>query len=230
MKKIFIENGVSNKETRQALITDENIQLLREVKDYDVIEGLFAIPKQEVLKYFGIDTNRLNRHICKYKNELETLGLEHLSGENYKEFKENYKEFVGPIGTTNKGYCEFKGDGIEHKPFRLGAASCTLFSEPAMLLLALTLTNCKVAEIYREALYKKENQDNDSYILKEQKEILNAISKSIIEGDAEKEENLKEKLVEIQKEQIELLRNSIKEAISIQELKEFIELKRQQSI
>lgn len=227
MKQIFIKSGVSSKEEIAKLINKENIRLLKGVKKINIIEELNAIPKKNIIEYFEIENrNKLDKCIIKHREELEKYGLRILKGNEYKEFKERYKEKIGPI-TIKYGSCIFEGDGVKHESFMLGNSKTTLFSEEALLYIALVLEKNKIAEQIRETLYKNIDKEGESYYIQEQKEILKAISNSIIEGDSKREEELKNKLIDIQKEQIESLKNLVKESISIAELKEFLEQKRQ---
>lgn len=208
---------IENKENREKVI--ERIEVLDQVKEILTLGNTEFVTVELAAQYYEVGFEAVNTVIKRHKEELETDGLNVLTGKDIKEIlvKSNMNF------TNYRGYFESEGN-------RFANRSNILIPKRALLRIGMLLRDSQVAkevrtrllDIVHDAEVHTDIVDKVVEEIRTEQQICEEMTQAIINGDSNKLALLQTELIGLKNKRIVELEETVENSITIKESKSII--------
>ena len=208
---------VVNQELRQNMV--ERVEVLEQVKEILTLGTTDFVTVELAAQYYEVGLEAIKTITKRHKDELESDGLQTLSGKEIKDILVKFK--MNP--TNFRGYFEVEGS-------RFANRSNILIPKRALLRIGMLLRDSGIAKEVRSKLLDiVHDTETKTDIVEEvvdeirtEQQISEDLMKAILEGDLQKESFLKTELIGLKNKRIVQLENTIVNSLTIKESKAVI--------
>lgn len=221
-----VVSGIMDFNERKAKMTEKNIEVLDKVKEILTLGNTDLMTVQMVADYYEVNKNTIEVLIKRNKKELEDNGLKVIKG---KEMKEVFGTYNMSVASKRWGF-ECEGQNFNNR-------SNIILTKRTLLNIGMLLRDSKVAQELRRRILDivydaEEGNGSIETVVNEINEEMKLLSEKALaeyNGDYAKVSEINAKLFDIknrkiadQQEEIEDLSNTIKNSITIKEMKDVI--------